>query len=184
VIELTEVQRAILIELSDEKGHSNRELTKCLGKKKENLVGPLKDLVERKIVFKGEPRKTTKGKNYTEIPYYIGLRDSFYSVDHMDLLSTIIKRLIMDKSFDALSKILGSEYFSQLSEKYDILLMHDAIQDYLGYEEFKRIFSTKVLKLKSTNKYYEEYSKNIRESLDKHSSRLDFRISPMSLFAN
>ena len=70
-MEYTEAHIEILLELSDIKGLSNKQLTEILGRRKTNLSRALGELEEQGIIFKGEPRKSIEGKKYTEIPYYL-----------------------------------------------------------------------------------------------------------------
>jgi predicted transcriptional regulator len=62
-MEYTEAHIEILLELSDIKGLSNKQLTEILGKRKTNLSRALGELEEQGIIFKGEPRKSIEGKN-------------------------------------------------------------------------------------------------------------------------
>jgi len=72
---LTEPQFKVLMILFDDKGHAGWELAKDLGVKESNLNPYLKILEERKFIFQGTQRKSTKPKrrdgDYKEIPYYL-----------------------------------------------------------------------------------------------------------------
>jgi hypothetical protein len=88
---LTEPQFKVLMILFDDKGHAGWELAKNLGVKESNLNPYLKILEERKFIFQGIQRKSTKPKkrlgDYKEIPYYL-TRDP-------EVIETIIEEMIL-----------------------------------------------------------------------------------------
>ena len=77
--------------LFDDKGHAGWKLAKDLGVKESNLNPYLKILEERKFIFQGIQRKSTKPKkrlgDYKEIPYYL-TRDP-------EVIKTMIEEMIL-----------------------------------------------------------------------------------------
>jgi hypothetical protein len=88
---LGEPQYKVLMILFDNKGHAGWELAEDLGVKESNLNHFLKNLVERKFIFQGTPRRSTKPKkragDYKEIPYYL-TRDT-------EVIETMIEEMIL-----------------------------------------------------------------------------------------
>lgn len=181
-MKFTEIQIAILIELSDQKGHSNRELSDSLKKIKNNLVDPLNKLEEKGIICKGERRITTnpaaRGKKYHEIPYYINLYNSLN--DHLDkeIFLTIIKYLLDKDDYDSLGEFFASKYVAQMIENREIIWIYKNIKDYLGIRQFRDVVSSKLYSSECVRKYYENYSKYIGDNLNLEGKRIDFKIFP------
>jgi len=77
--------------LFDDKGHAGWELAKDFGVKESNLNTYLKILEERKFIFQGTPRRSTKPKkrvgDYKEIPYHL-TRDP-------EVIETMIEEMIL-----------------------------------------------------------------------------------------
>jgi hypothetical protein len=116
---LTEPQFKVLLILFDDKGHAGWELAKDLHKAESNLNPYLIDLMNRKLIFQGPQRISTKPKrregNYKEIPYYLN--------KDLKVLGTIIKEMVVtNRVFDTgfpFRVIRASNYITSMKKSQE-----------------------------------------------------------------
>jgi DNA-binding MarR family transcriptional regulator len=162
----TETQVEILLELSNMEGLSNKQLTEKLGKKKTNMSKSLGELEEFGAILKGKQRKSREGKKYTEIPYYISIRQSVDSEIEIQFFEQVIEKLRdMDKR-DSVLKLLSSNYTNKLIEKFKFMPLYNILKRYMECEEYKKIVSQSMLSLPALINEVSIYPNVIRERAD------------------
>lgn len=115
---LTKTQAKVILVLLDNKGHPEWELAEYLEMKDSNLNRILRELEEKRLIFKGSIRSSrrqhAKKGIYGEIPYFLS--------QNLDDFRTLIREIAASsKPYDTgflLEIIDNSKYFKRIKEQY------------------------------------------------------------------
>jgi predicted transcriptional regulator len=92
---LTKTQIKIILILLDNRGHAGWEIAEYLEKEDSNLNPILKDLENKKIIYKGKSRISKKQHkkegDYWEIPYYLEMKLETIKIIIQNIIETNLK---------------------------------------------------------------------------------------------
>jgi hypothetical protein len=171
-------QGMLLIELSDEKGHSNRELAAII-KYTSRASTLLKELENQGMAYH-EIRQTTnvktKGKEYDEHAYFIGPRNPINPQERLGVFNSIFQDYISNCEADLLEKFLKSRYINNLIKDVGFKPVFDIIKAKLHNESFRNSASSAILNLPAV---IDEYKDQVKKLVEKRESISEFQLVPL-----
>jgi hypothetical protein len=158
---LTSLQFEILNILLDNHGHANWELAIILDRDEGNLSKVLKSLLESNLICKGSRRDSTnsktKGKRYSEDPYYI--------IKSLRVFSLMLGHII-EKSLEAsIETFLSTNYINELIKKEDFLSIHEILKAKLDDEHIRDLALSALLNQPATIEAYKSIPKWVEDWL-------------------
>ena len=144
-------------------GHSNKQLTEILGMQKTNLSRAFNELEKQEVVFRGEPKKSIEGRNYTVTPYYINVRHPEESKKELQFFESIIKKILEVNEMDFFLKLLRSKYANKLMEKYGFISMFNILKKNNGNNNLNRTVFQSILHQPAFINEIERYPDIIKE---------------------
>lgn len=120
---LTDLKVDLLLALSDDKGYSNSQLANKLNKKPSNISGPLGELEEGGLIFRGEERKNKEDKRNSDYPYYFNKSKS------IEIFQSVMKNSLKEdeKLHDILS---NSDFIAYIINSSDLITFLNLFKDY------------------------------------------------------
>ena len=161
-------QAMLLIEISDKKGHSNRELTKML-KYKSRVSVLLKELEEQGVAYHDIRHTTndeTKGKEYDEHAYFIGPKNPANPQERLEVFSSIFQDYVSNCEADLLEKFLKSEYINYLIKNVGFISVFDIIKAELHNDSFRNSVLPAILNLSAVIDEYKDQVKKLGENVE------------------
>jgi predicted transcriptional regulator len=142
-----EQQIRLLVELSDENGYSQTELTKILNIKKSNMSTMCDDLKKQGLIYgKYEPeKKRERGERGQGNYFYIGAPNSASHQEKLNIFKLILKLSLVEFKPDLEKSLLASKYVNSLIKTCGLMPFYEILEEHMGREEFRRIASETLL---------------------------------------
>jgi hypothetical protein len=136
----------LLIELSDGKGHCNRELTEKSTFYDTRISELFGDLETRGIIYRRNRRSTNPrnkpGSRYDEKPYFIGPETS--ESNPIAIFEYIFREIVLKCESDLRKKFLESEYINDLVKKVGLIPIYNILKPYIQEDPFKKLVSRAI----------------------------------------
>lgn len=155
----------IIVALSDNTGHSNKQLSIQLGMKKTNLSNYLTYLRRNKIVFKGNGKPTYLGKEYEEIPLFLGPGGQASKEEKLNNLDLIIRDLLTNQDEVLQKDFLDSAYFDELIRECGFLPILNLMKFHFENLKFKKLATQALLNKQIIIDNYKNNIKSHREDI-------------------
>ena len=132
----------LLIELSDEEGHCNRELVYKLKIYKERISELFGDLESAGIIYhinrpSTNPNITSERSRYEEKAYYIGPQDPTTSNEKIRVFTWIFEEYVREGNLNLKRKFFESIYVNNLIKEIGYVKIHNIIKTQFHDESLK-----------------------------------------------